>query len=178
MMASYADVVADSTQTLLCTYMSGVLLAGLVLNATLGCSWADPIAGLVIAAVAVKEGRQAWRGEGCCAPTRHGSDLQNRRWGRGFGRRMRVHRRPIGLHRRVLHGSQQAPFRCADRGQRSHVCDNSQHQLPTAASRLHPRPGDILRAAGLLVAWVAAVDADIVLGVLTASCTSRTQPSP
>jgi Co/Zn/Cd efflux system component len=61
-------VVADSTQTLLCTYLSAVLLAGLVLNATLGWSWADPIAGLVIAAVAVKEGRKAWRGEGCCGP--------------------------------------------------------------------------------------------------------------
>ena len=59
-------VVADSTQTLLCTYLSAVLLVGLVLNATLGWSWADPIAGLVIAAVAVKEGREAWRGEGCC----------------------------------------------------------------------------------------------------------------
>ena len=66
-------VVADSTQTLLCTYMSAVLLAGLVLNATLGWYWADPIAGLVIAAVAVKEGREAWRGEGCCAPTRQGA---------------------------------------------------------------------------------------------------------
>nr|WP_132213082.1 cation transporter [Kribbella steppae] len=61
-------VVADGTQTLLCTYLSAVLLAGLLLNATLGWGWADPIAGLVIAAVAVKEGREAWRGEGCCAP--------------------------------------------------------------------------------------------------------------
>ena len=61
-------VVADSTQTLLCTYLSAVLLAGLVLNATFGWSWADPVAGLVIAAVAVKEGREAWRGEGCCTP--------------------------------------------------------------------------------------------------------------
>lgn len=59
-------VVADSTQTLLCTYLSAVLLAGLVLNAVLGWSWADPVAGLVIAAVAVREGREAWRGEGCC----------------------------------------------------------------------------------------------------------------
>ena len=59
-------VVADGTQTLLCTYLSAVLLGGLVLNATLGWGWADPIAGLVIAAVALKEGRQAWRGEGCC----------------------------------------------------------------------------------------------------------------
>lgn len=62
-------VVADSTQTLLCTYLSAVLLVGLVLNATLGWSWADPVAGLIIAAVAVREGGQAWRGEGCaCGP--------------------------------------------------------------------------------------------------------------
>lgn len=61
-------VVADSTQTLLCTYLSAVLLIGLVLNATLGWGWADPIAGLVIAAVAVREGLEAWRGEGCCSP--------------------------------------------------------------------------------------------------------------
>jgi divalent metal cation (Fe/Co/Zn/Cd) transporter len=61
-------VYADGTQTLLCTYLSAVLLIGLVLNATLGWSWADPVAGLVIAAVAVREGLEAWRGEGCCAP--------------------------------------------------------------------------------------------------------------
>lgn len=60
-------VVADGTQTLLCTYLSAVLLVGLLLNATLGWTWADPLAGLVIAAIAVREGRQAWRGEGCCA---------------------------------------------------------------------------------------------------------------
>ena len=59
-------VVADSTQTLLCTYLSAVLLVGLVVNATLGWSWADPLAGLVIAAVAVKEGRDAWKGHACC----------------------------------------------------------------------------------------------------------------
>lgn len=58
-------VVADSSQTALCAYLSAVLLAGLLLNATLGWSWADPVAGLVIAAVAVREGREAWRGEGC-----------------------------------------------------------------------------------------------------------------
>ena len=61
-------VVADGTQTLLCTYLSAVLLVGLVLNATLGWYWADPIAGLIIAGVAVREGVEAWRGEGCCAP--------------------------------------------------------------------------------------------------------------
>src|SRR3954468_14034630 len=67
-------VVADSTQTLLCTYLSAVLLVGLVLNATVGWGWADPLAGLVIAGVAVKEGIEAWRGEGCCSPTRGGED--------------------------------------------------------------------------------------------------------
>jgi len=62
-------VVADSRQTLLCTYLSAVLLVGLLLNAALGWDWADPIAGLVIAAVAVREGLEAWRGEGCaCGP--------------------------------------------------------------------------------------------------------------
>jgi divalent metal cation (Fe/Co/Zn/Cd) transporter len=63
-------VVADSTQTLLCTYLSAVLLVGLVLNATLGWGWADPIAGLIIAAVALREGVEAWKGDGCCAPGR------------------------------------------------------------------------------------------------------------
>ncbi|MET9800258.1 cation transporter [Streptomyces sp. NPDC006368] len=63
-----ASAVADSRQTLLCTYLSAVLLVGLVLNAALGWSWADPLAALVIAALAVKEGRDAWRGRGCCAP--------------------------------------------------------------------------------------------------------------
>jgi divalent metal cation (Fe/Co/Zn/Cd) transporter len=60
-------VVADGTQTMLCTYLSAVLLVGLVLNGTLGWGWADPVAGLVIAAVAVREGVEAWRGDGCCA---------------------------------------------------------------------------------------------------------------
>lgn len=60
--------VADSKQTLLCTYLSAVLLVGLGLNSLFGWSWADPIAALVIAAVAVKEGRDAWRGDTCCPP--------------------------------------------------------------------------------------------------------------
>jgi divalent metal cation (Fe/Co/Zn/Cd) transporter len=61
-----ASAVADSKQTLLCTYLSGVLLVGLLLNSLFGWSWADPVVALVIAAVAVKEGREAWRGEHCC----------------------------------------------------------------------------------------------------------------
>jgi len=63
-----ASAVADSKQTLLCTYLSGVLLVGLALNALFGWFWADPIAALVIAAVAVREGREAWHGDTCCAP--------------------------------------------------------------------------------------------------------------
>ena len=62
------SAVADSKQTLLCTYLSAVLLVGLVLNAWLGWAWADPVAALVIAAVALKEGRDAWKGDACCAP--------------------------------------------------------------------------------------------------------------
>jgi divalent metal cation (Fe/Co/Zn/Cd) transporter len=61
-----ASAVADSKQTLLCTYLSGVLLVGLVLNSLFGWSWADPVVALAIAAVAVREGRQAWRGDVCC----------------------------------------------------------------------------------------------------------------
>lgn len=61
------SAVADSKQTLLCAYLSGVLLAGLLLNSILGWSWADPLAALVIAAWAVKEGREAWKGDACCA---------------------------------------------------------------------------------------------------------------
>jgi divalent metal cation (Fe/Co/Zn/Cd) transporter len=67
-------VYADGTQTLLCTYLSAVLLVGLLLNATLGWSWADAVAGLVIAGVAAREGVDAWRGEGCCAPAGRPSD--------------------------------------------------------------------------------------------------------
>jgi len=72
-----ATVVADSTQTLLCTYLSAILLVGLVLNAWLGWSWADPLAGLIIAGVAVREGVEAWRGEqcdDCVSPTGQDAD--------------------------------------------------------------------------------------------------------
>jgi len=65
------SAVADSKQTLLCTYLSAVLLVGLALNSLFGLAWADPLAALVIAVVAVKEGRDAWRGDACCAPGVH-----------------------------------------------------------------------------------------------------------
>lgn len=59
-------VVADSKQTLLCTYLSAVLLVGLAFNALWGWWWADAVAGLVIAVIAAREGVLALRGEGCC----------------------------------------------------------------------------------------------------------------
>jgi divalent metal cation (Fe/Co/Zn/Cd) transporter len=59
-------VAADSRQTMLCTYLSAVLLAGLAVNAVFGWWWADPLAGIVIAGVAIKEGREAWQGDPCC----------------------------------------------------------------------------------------------------------------
>ncbi|MEP6299780.1 MAG: cation transporter, partial [Ilumatobacter sp.] len=62
------SVVADSKQLLLCSYLSAVLLVGLVINSRLGWSWADPLAGLVIAGLAVREGRNALGGDVCCAP--------------------------------------------------------------------------------------------------------------
>ncbi|WP_203692284.1 cation transporter [Catellatospora coxensis] len=61
------SAVADSQQTLLCTYLSAVVLLGLAANSLLGWWWADPVAALAIAAVAVKEGVGAWRGDTCCA---------------------------------------------------------------------------------------------------------------
>ncbi|WJS92474.1 cation transporter [Microbacterium testaceum] len=62
-----ASAVADSKQTLLCTYLSAALLAGLLLNSLLGWAWADSLAALVIAALAVREGVEAWKGDACCA---------------------------------------------------------------------------------------------------------------
>ena len=61
------SAVADSKQTLLCTYLSAVLLVGLLLNSLVGWSWADPVAALVIAVIAVREGINAWKGDTCCA---------------------------------------------------------------------------------------------------------------
>jgi divalent metal cation (Fe/Co/Zn/Cd) transporter len=60
-----ATAVADSKQTLVCTYLSAAVLVGLVLNSTLGWWWADSIAALVIAAFAVREGVEAWKGDAC-----------------------------------------------------------------------------------------------------------------
>ena len=60
-----ASAVADSKQTLVCTYLSAAVLVGLVVNTTLGWSGADSVAALVIAAFAVREGVEAWKGDAC-----------------------------------------------------------------------------------------------------------------
>lgn len=62
-----ASAVADSKQTLICTYLSAALLVGLLLNSLLGWAWADSVAALVIAVFAIREGVEAWRGDACCA---------------------------------------------------------------------------------------------------------------
>lgn len=59
-------LMADSKQTELCTYLSAILLVGLLLNALLGWWWADPVAALVMVPIIVKEGIEALRGETCC----------------------------------------------------------------------------------------------------------------
>jgi divalent metal cation (Fe/Co/Zn/Cd) transporter len=61
-----AATAGEGTQNLLCAYLSVAVLASLGANALFGWWWADPVAALVIAAVAVEEGRESWRGEGCC----------------------------------------------------------------------------------------------------------------
>jgi hypothetical protein len=74
-----STAVKDVSQTSLCAYLSVALLIGRGANALLGWWWADPLAALAIAAVAAKEGRESWRGEGCldgcCQPTRTPSQL-------------------------------------------------------------------------------------------------------
>lgn len=57
---------ADSTQTWICTYLSAFLLVGLLANSLLGWWWADPFAGVTIAAFAAKEGHELWHAEDIC----------------------------------------------------------------------------------------------------------------
>ena len=56
---------AGAAETMLCSWLSAALLAGLVFNATVGWWWADPVAAIVIAGLAAKEGLEAWRGDSC-----------------------------------------------------------------------------------------------------------------
>jgi divalent metal cation (Fe/Co/Zn/Cd) transporter len=62
----------EGAQNLLCAYLAGAVFLGLAGNALFGWWWLDPIAALAIAGVAVKEGVETWRGEGCCAARRRG----------------------------------------------------------------------------------------------------------
>lgn len=63
-----ATVVADSKQTLICTYLSAAVLVGLILNGAFGWAWADSLAALVIAGFAIREGLEAWNGDTCATP--------------------------------------------------------------------------------------------------------------
>ncbi len=63
--AGSATAVADSKQTLICTYLSAAVLVGLVVNSLFGWWWADAVAGLIIAGFAVREGVEAWKGDAC-----------------------------------------------------------------------------------------------------------------
>lgn len=56
----------EGAQNLLCAYLAAAVLVGLVANTVLGWWWLDPFVGLGIAALAVREGLEAWRGEDCC----------------------------------------------------------------------------------------------------------------
>ena len=64
----------EGRQNMLCAYLAGALLIGLLGNTWFGAWWLDPGVGLLISAVAVKEGREAWRGEGCCVAAPGGLD--------------------------------------------------------------------------------------------------------
>ena len=57
---------SEGQQNMLCAYLSAALLVGLGANALFGLWWADPVTALLIAGVAVREGRESWRGESCC----------------------------------------------------------------------------------------------------------------
>jgi divalent metal cation (Fe/Co/Zn/Cd) transporter len=61
-----AATAGEGRQNMLCAYLAGALLVGLLGNALVGAWWLDPAVGLLIAGMAVKEGAEAWRGEGCC----------------------------------------------------------------------------------------------------------------
>lgn len=58
---------SEGKQNLLCADLAGALLIGLLGNALFGAWWLDPMVGLLIAGLAIQEGREAWRGDACCA---------------------------------------------------------------------------------------------------------------
>jgi divalent metal cation (Fe/Co/Zn/Cd) transporter len=74
---------SEGRQNMLCAYLSGALLVGLGANALLSLWWADPVTALLISGVAVKEGRESWRGESCCtAPVAPGGSCEDDCYGR------------------------------------------------------------------------------------------------
>ena len=58
---------SEGKQNLLCAYLAAAVLVGLLGNALFGAWWLDPVVGLLIAGLAISEGREAWRGDACCA---------------------------------------------------------------------------------------------------------------
>ncbi|MGI9185363.1 MAG: cation diffusion facilitator family transporter [Solirubrobacteraceae bacterium] len=69
-----AATAGEGAQNRLCAYMAAGVMVGLLGNAVLGAWWLDPVIALAIAALAVHEGRETWRGEGCCAPSPTAAD--------------------------------------------------------------------------------------------------------
>ena len=66
LLLSSGALVAEAKQTEICAYLSAILLGGLVLNATVGWWWADPVAALVMVTIIAKEGMDGLRGQTCC----------------------------------------------------------------------------------------------------------------
>jgi divalent metal cation (Fe/Co/Zn/Cd) transporter len=61
-----AATAGEGTQNMLCAYLAGAVLVGLLANTLFGLWWLDPVAAFAVAALAIREGRESWRGEGCC----------------------------------------------------------------------------------------------------------------
>jgi divalent metal cation (Fe/Co/Zn/Cd) transporter len=84
-----AATAGEGRQNMLCAYLAGALLVGLLGNATVGAWWLDPLVGLLIAGVAVNEGIESWRGEGCCVASPSGRARLRLRRDRGEAARQR-----------------------------------------------------------------------------------------
>ena len=67
----------EGNQNLLCAYLAGAVLIGLAANAAFGLWWLDPVAALAIAGIAIREGIETWRGDGCCAPPQLGDACED-----------------------------------------------------------------------------------------------------
>ena len=61
-----AATAGEGTQNILCAYLAAAVLVGLLGNTLFGLWWLDPLAALAVAALAIREGQESWRGEGCC----------------------------------------------------------------------------------------------------------------